>query len=447
MNKEQKAFHKSRRDQFAKIIGKDSVAIIFGNTHRNKSYDGDYKFKQYKNFYYLTGFEEPNSALMIVPGGVKVIENKKENTVKEILFVQEKDPLMETWNGRRLGFENVKTELGIESAKVNKELGKFLNGKGLQRFSKLYINFGEVLKLTDEMKTIVTPFLNSLNVIAPHMELIDISYELGKMRLIKTEFEIRKIQEAADISVDAYYDAMKAIRPDFNEFNIQSILEFYYRFHGGDDIAYHPIVAAGENACIMHYDKNDQHMNKNELLLIDSASEYNYYCSDITRTFPISGKFTKEQRIIYDIVLKANKECIKKIKPGVKFTAIRDLSERVLADGLFKAGLLKNKKDIKKYSLHGVGHHIGLDTHDAVPYSKTLDTDFDTLKAGNVLTIEPGLYFTQDMKEIPQKFRGIGVRIEDDILVTKNGCVNMTGDLIKEAFEIEEEMLFNREVD
>lgn len=320
MNKDQKAFHKSRRTEYSKITGKDSISIIFGNTHRNKSYDGDYKFKQFKNFYYLTGFTEPNSALLIAPAGIKTSSDpKKSKTVTEMLFVQEKDQLAETWTGKRLGHENVKSELGIEAAKLNRDLKYILNGKYLQKVSKLYINFGEMLKLTDEMKVIITPFLNNLNKIAPHIEVTDASYELGKMRFIKTDFEIKKIMEATSISVDSYDDMMRAIRPDFNEFNIQSILEFYYRFNGGDDIAYHPIVAAGENACILHYENNDQQLKDGDLLLIDSASEYNYYCSDITRTFPINGKFTKEQRIIYDIVLKANKECIKKIKPGVKF--------------------------------------------------------------------------------------------------------------------------------
>lgn len=187
-------------------------------------------------------------------------------------------------------------------------------------------------------------------------------------------------------------------------------LEYNYYINGSQDSAYPPIVASGENACILHYDINDKMLMDGQLLLIDSASEYNYYCSDITRTFPVNGKFTQEQKLIYEIVLKANKECIKKIKPGIKFSDIGKLSDKVLADGMIKAGLLKKKDDIKKYSLHGVGHHIGLDTHDAVPHSKTLSEDYDTLKPGNVVTIEPGLYFNSQMKEIPVKFRGMGVR-------------------------------------
>ncbi len=198
-----------------------------------------------------------------------------------------------------------------------------------------------------------------------------------------------------------------------------------------------PIVAGGNNACILHYQSNDQVLKNGELLLIDSGAEYNYYNSDITRTFPVNGKFSEAQKLIYEIVLKANKECIRKIRPGVKLSDLKILSEKVLADGLHKAGLLKNKKEIKKYSLHGVGHHIGLDTHDAVPSSKTFSEDNDILKSGNVLTIEPGLYFPVGSKGMSKKFSGIGIRVEDDILVTKNGSVNLTKGMVKEINEIE----------
>lgn len=440
MNKEEKSFYLSRRKEFSKLIGKDSIALIFGNTHRNKSYDGDYKFKQYKNFYYLTGFEEANSALLLAPGGVRLKTGSKVKTATEVLFVQKKDTLMETWNGKRLGFENVTDGLGIQNGRENTELNYYLNGKMLSSFRRLYINFAEMLKLSGEMENIISMFFDSMNRIAPHIEIIDASYVLGTMRFIKTPFEIIKISNAADASIKAYNEILKIIQPGINEFNVQFILEFYYRYYGGNDIAYHPIVAAGENACILHYENNDQHLVPGDLLLIDSASEFKYYCSDVTRTFPVDGVFTTEQKLIYEIVLKANKECIKNIRPGVKFSYINNLSQKILADGLYKAGLLKDKKDIKKYSLHGVGHHIGLDTHDAVPSSAAGSADFDTLREGNVITIEPGLYFTKDMKEIPEKFRGTGIRIEDDILVTGNGCLNLTENMIKEVDEIEEAM-------
>ncbi len=440
MNTDQRKFHKSRRNEFSRQIGKDSIAVIFGSSYQNKSYDGDFNFKQYKNFYYLTGFTEPDSALLIAPGGISINTNEDRSTVNEALFVQKNDPMMETWNGKRLGYNNVKKDLGIENGFENHYMKSVLNGKNLQRYSKLYVNFAEMLKISGDMKEILNFFVNSLNRIAPHIEIRDVSYLLGKMRSVKTPFEINLIKKAAEISIRSYNETVKFIKPGKNENDVMASLVYNYSVNGAQDIAYPPIVASGENACILHYNNNDKQLKGGELLLIDSASEYNYYCSDVTRTFPVSGKFTNEQKLIYEIVLKANKDCIKNIKPGVKFSDINMLSDKILAEGLFKAGLLKDKKRIKKYSLHGIGHHIGLDTHDAVPYSKTFKTDYDTLKPGNVLTIEPGLYFTGEMKEIPARFRGIGIRIEDDILVTRNGCENLTGNMVKEIKDVEDLM-------
>ncbi len=437
MKKEQKAFHKSRRSEFSRLIGKDSIAIIFGNTHHNKSYDGDYDFKQYKNFYYLTGFTEANSALALIPSGIKIKSGEKEKSVNEILYVQKKDPLMETWNGKRLGLKNVKEELGIEEGKENSDLTDLLNWKVLSEYRRLYINFSELIKLSGEMKKNTSGFINKLNEIAPHVEIIDASFLVGRMRAVKSSYEIKVLKKAADITIKSYNETLRMIKPGVNEYQVQANLEYNYKYNGSQEVAYYPIVAGGDNACILHYDSNDQVLKDGELLLIDSGAEYDYYCCDITRTFPINGKFSKEQKLIYEIVLKANKECIKKIKAGVRYSAIRDLSEKVLADGLHKAGILKQKKDIKKYSLHGVGHHIGLDTHDAVNYNKKLYEDDDILKEGNVLTIEPGLYFPVGMKGVEKKYQGIGVRIEDDVLVTKKGCENLTDGMVKEVSAIE----------
>lgn len=440
MDKEQKSFHKSRRNEFARLIGKDSIAIIFGSTHKNKSYDGDYELKQHKNFYYLTGFIEPNAALVLAPGGVKLKTDGNENSYTEILYVQKKDPLMETWNGKRMNYMQVKNKMGIENAFENEDIGKILYPNILKNYGRIYINFGEMIKLTSEMKQITTMFMEALNRIDANSEIIDVSYLLGKMRAVKTAFEIKKMQKAADITIKSYNETMKMIKPGVNESQVQATLEYHYKYEGGES-AYGAIVASGENACILHYENNNMNLKAGELLLIDSAAEYEYYCSDITRTLPVNGKFSEEQKLIYGIVLKANKECIKKIKPGLKWSSIRrDVSDKILADGLYNAGVLKNKKDIQQYSLHGLGHHIGLDTHDAVPFMKTFSTDNDTLREGNVLTVEPGLYFTSEMEEIPHRFRGIGVRIEDDVLVTKGGCINLTEAMVKEASEIEEIM-------
>lgn len=440
MNKEQKAFHKSRRNEFAKLIGKDSIALIFGSTFFKKSYDADFEFKQLKNFYYLTGFTEANSAIMIAPSGLKTGSGKDQKLNKEILFVQKKDPLMETWSGRRLGFSNVNKELGIESGKEISGLKNILNRITLSKYRKLYINLSEVMKFTGEQQSLISHFIDNLNIIGSHVEVIDASFLLGKMRSVKTPFEIKMIWKACDITGISYNETLKMIKPGLKEYQVQASLEYHYKYNGSLDNAYYPIVAGGENACILHYDSNNMTLKDGDLLLIDSGSEYEYYCSDITRTFPINGKFTKEQKVIYSIVLKANKECIKKAKAGMPYSKLNELSNNILAEGLRKAGLLKDKSKIKTYSLHGLGHHIGLDTHDAVTSSKTLTEDNDKMKAGNVFTIEPGLYFPYSAKEIPAKYRGIGVRIEDDILITRNGCVNLTSSVPKEIEDIEKAM-------
>ncbi len=431
LNKEQRAFHKSRRELLRRAIGKDSVAIVFGSTNFNKSHDGDFRFKQYKNFYYLTGFEEPNSAIVLAGNSVPGID------FSERLYVQRKDLILETWNGRRMGFENVSKELGIEEAKVNTELPEFLNSRALGRLSRLYINFSELIKLTGEMKQLASGFLDRLNTIASYTEVVDISHLMGRLRSVKTDYEIKLMKKASDISVKSYYEAMKQIKPGKNEYEIQAALEYNYKVFGSEDNAYYPIVASGENGCILHYEANNCKLNDGELLLIDSAGEHRYYCSDITRTFPINGKFSKEQRQIYDIVLKANKECIKKCRPGVSFDKLAKLSDSIIADGLHKLGILKNKKDVKKYTLHGLGHHIGLNTHDAVSFSRTSREDSNKLKPGNIVTIEPGVYFPEGSEGIPKKFQGMAVRIEDVILITKKGNVNLTSEMVKEPEDIE----------
>ncbi|HMQ68111.1 MAG TPA: aminopeptidase P family protein [Ignavibacteria bacterium] len=440
MTKEQKEFHKSRRVRYAELLGKDSLSIIFGNTARNKSHDGSYDFKQSKNFYYLTGFTEPNSALVIAPSGFEINSGKVSRMFNEALFVQKKDQIMETWDGKRLGYNNVKRVLDIDHGFVNEELSKILSSRNIYNFRRLYINFAEMITLGSEIKRIISDFLNSLNVIAPNIEIADASFLLGVMRSVKTKYEIDEMKKACEISVNAYKDTMKKIKPEIYEYEVQANLEYQYKVNGSSDNAYSPIVAGGENACILHYDSNNKKLKNGDLLLIDSGAEFEYYCSDITRTYPVNGKYSKEQKEIYDIVLKANKECIKKIKPGIRFSSLRDLSEKILAEGLFKAGILKNKKLIRKYSLHGLGHHIGLDTHDAVSYGKTVYEDNDTLRAGNVLTIEPGLYFPSGSKDIAKKYWGIAVRIEDDILVKRGGYENLTEGLEKETGEIEEIM-------
>lgn len=438
MNKEQLEFHKSRREEFAKIMGEDSIAVIFGNTHINKSYDASYNFKQHKNFYYLTGFLEPDSVLMLSSKGIKYYDydNKKENVSKEILFVQEKDETKETWTGVRLGVQNVKSELGISDAKENFDLPDFLSYNLFKGYRKLYINFADLINLTGDIKEFATQFIDGLRSLAPAIQILDSSYLIGKMRRRKTTYELKVMQIAADISANSFNETLKKIQPGMKEYQVQANLEYNYKMNGSQDNAYSPICASGNHANILHYESNDDTLKEGELILIDSGAEYDNYCSDITRTYPISGKFSKEQREVYEIVLNANKQCIKKSKEGVKFDDLKNFCDKVLADGMAAKGILKNKNNYKKYTIHGVGHHIGLDTHDAVPYIINNEIQ-DKLLVGDVITIEPGLYFPAGSKEIPKKYWGIGIRIEDDVVIGKNGSLNLTKNAVKEIDEIE----------
>jgi len=440
MTKPQLSFHKSRRQELLKQIDKHSLVLIFGATFKHKSYDYDYPLKQNRNFFYLTGFEEPNAALLLAPAGIKVSARKnKFKTVKEILFVQQKDKAREVWTGKRLGFENVNKELGIEFGLVNTELMNFLTTNLTSHINKLYINIPEFYALTGEMKRIVIDLYEKLHTMTPNIQLIDVNYNIGKMRFVKTDFEIAEMKLSADICVNAFEDAITQVTAGMKEYQVQSILEYNYKTYGAMDVAFDTIVASGNNACTLHYETNQDTLKNGDLVLIDSGAELHGYNSDITRTVPVNGKFTKEQKEIYNIVLKVQKDVIKKIKPGVKLTDLKKYTVEALTKALLGLKIIKRKEEITKYYMHGVGHHLGLDTHDAVKSNWDEKGDFDILKAGNIITVEPGLYISKE-SDAPKQYRGIGVRIEDDVLVTKSGNIVLTALLVKEVKDIEKLM-------
>jgi len=440
MDSAQKIFHKTRREKLLNILDDNSLVIVLGASSVNRSYDDSYRFKQNKNFFYLTGFTEPNSALLLAPGGMEFHDQKSGKIVKtkELLFVQKKDPLKETWTGRRLGFGNVKKELGIEAGMENSKLGDVLNDLILKdKYNKIYISLYDLNFLKGEVKNELRGFVNLWITLATNVQIMDLNYMLAKMRNVKKEYEIEQIRYASAATAAAFYNTIQRIKPGMFEYQVQSMLEHYYKDFGCADVAFETIIAGGNNTCILHYNTNRNKLKSGELVLIDSGAEFNYYNGDLTRTVPVNGKFTKEQRQIYQIVLDAQYAVIKKIRPGVKLTELKKYSVEQLKKGVMKLGLLKKGFDITKYSLHGVGHHIGLDTHDAVANKKVGSTDFDTLLVGSIITVEPGLYFPDDAKEIPAKYRKIGVRIEDDVLVTKQGCEVLSDSLPKEADDIE----------
>jgi Xaa-Pro aminopeptidase len=424
---------------FIEAIGKDSVAIIPAAHEVTRSYDTEYKFHQDPDFFYLTGFPEPDAVAVIAPA------NKKNPFT---LFVRPRDPLMETWYGRREGVEGAMKNYAATKAlpieKFATELPKLLNGS-----EKLYYRFGVDSKLDQQiLQYLSAQRFRRLKTAYPPHTIVDPTVLIHEMRLHKTEEEVALMQKAADIAAEAHVLAMKSARPGMNESNIEAIIEHHFRMNGAAGVSYNSIVGGGANATILHYVENNHELKDGDLLLVDAGAHYQGYASDITRTFPVNGRFTKAQREVYDAVLEVEIACLEFTRKGNTIKQRQDLSIEMLTEGLKKLGILKGdtqdlikNKKYEKYYMHGVGHYLGLDVHDAGRYFTDAQAkNSRPFEPGMVLTVEPGLYIPPDDADAPEKYRGIGIRIEDDVLVTEDGNVNLTAKCPKQAEEIEELM-------
>ncbi|MCA1622883.1 MAG: aminopeptidase P N-terminal domain-containing protein [Acidobacteria bacterium] len=424
---------------FIEAIGKDAIAIIPAAHEVTRSYDTEFKFHQDPDFYYLTGFPEPDAIAVVDPA------NKKNPYT---LFVRPRDPLMETWYGRREGtagaVKNYKADKALPIEKFESELAKMVNGH-----EKLYYRFGVDQKLDQQILSYIsTQRFRRLKTAYPPHTIVDPITLIHEMRLHKTEEEVELMQKSADIAADAHILAMQSAKPGMNESQIEAIIEHHFRMNGAASVAYNSIIGGGANATILHYVENNAELKDGELILIDAGAHYKGYASDITRTFPVNGRFTKPQREVYDIVLDVEIACLEATKKGNTIKQRHELSIELLTEGMKKLGLLKGKtkdlikkKKFMKYYMHGVGHYLGLDTHDAGRYfTDQKAKNSRPFEAGMVLTVEPGLYIPPDDKDAPAKYRGIGIRIEDDVLVTEDGNVNLTAKCPKQAEEIEEIM-------
>jgi Xaa-Pro aminopeptidase len=398
------SIYKKRRDKIAKKLKPNSVAIIYSATLKQRSNDTSYPFRQSSNFFYLTGFLEDNSALVLTKD-------------KSTLFVQKKEPLKELWDGKRLGVDRAKELFEVDEVFEYDEtsLREMANGA-----SRLYVEF-EDKRALDFLKN-------------EHYELKNLSKMIQKLRLIKSKSEIKTIKKAISITAKAHKKAMKMSKTNRFEYELQALIEYTFKKNGSYSDAYTTIVASGNNANTLHYIKNSKKMKKGELVLIDAGCEYKSYASDITRTLPVSTKFTKAQKDIYNLVLASQKKAIKLVKPDAARSQMQQKIEGFLEKGLVRLGF--NKGSIKRYFPHGLGHWMGLDVHDMAPYRTKKGKEIP-LKKGMLLTIEPALYIDKNDKEAPKKYRGIGIRIEDNILVTKNGYKNLSKMIPKEIDEIE----------
>jgi Xaa-Pro aminopeptidase len=444
-------FHKGRREALRKKMPSNSVAVFFGNAVRNRANDVDYVYHQDPDFYYLTGYKEPNCVLVIFSEN----QTKGGKSFNELLYVQEKNIKAEQWTGVRLGTEGAKKDLGFEVA---------LNGKDFLNSDIDYKNFNTVLfkefendnrnskrdkadlyKLIEAFKTQIGYDVktekqadsNLQNEINPKKSIAvkkattdtkSISTFMASLREKKSKEEMVLLNKAVRISAMGQREIMKAMHPGMSESEIQGVHEFVYRKYGSEFEGYPSIVGAGNNGCVLHYIENSKMKVENDLVLMDLGAEYHGYSADVTRTIPANGKFSTEQKLIYDLVYDAQEAGIATVKIGNSFSDPDVAARKVITDGLIKLGIIKTADDSRKYFPHGTSHHIGLDVHDPGLYKN--------FEENMVLTVEPGIYIPNG-SDCDKKWWGIAVRIEDDILVTANGPVNLSGEAPRKSNEIE----------
>jgi Xaa-Pro aminopeptidase len=420
-----------RRKRFIEAIG-DALAILPSAPVAVRSADVEFIYRQDNDFYYLTGFTEPESVAMFAPG-----ENESF-----LLFVRPRDRERETWTGRRAGVEGAMSDYGADKAYVIEEFPRIAS-RYLEKAERIYYPLG----VNERMDTRILEMVKSASAMRPRVgsgpnALLNPREILHEARLHKHPEELETMRHAIAISAEAHAAAMRRARGGMMEWEIEALVDYNFRKRGAAGPSYPSIIASGPNASTLHYIHNDREMRAGELLLIDAGCEYDFYASDVTRTFPIGARFNPLQRDLYEIVLAAQLKAIEAIRPGVKFDEPHDAALRVLVEGMCRVGLLKAGADevikngsYRRYFMHRTSHWLGMDVHDVGLYR--VDGQSRTLEPGMVLTAEPGIYIARDDDEAPEEFRGIGIRIEDDVLVTSDGHEVMTSAIPKSVTEVE----------
>ncbi len=425
-----------RRRKLLPQLPNNSVVLVASGEEKIRNRDVEYSFRVNSDFHYLTGFEEPDCILIL---------QKKSELESSYLFLREKDSKQEVWQGRRLGVEKAVQALTLDGAWSIATLE--LEGlKLLENIDNVYFSFSELefwnIKLSNWIKNL--KFKVRKGISAPS-SLNDLDSVLHEMRLIKTAEEIKLLRQAAQISVKGHLAAMKITRPGSFEYQIQAELEHCFKMNASVRVAFNSIVASGDNACILHYTENNSQLEDGQLLLVDAGAEYQGYAGDITTTFPVSGKFSTAQASLYSLVLKAQHAAFAAVKPGNNYDAMHLESSRVITQGLIELGILSGNFEslleegaYKAFFIHGTGHWLGRDVHDVGCYK--IEGQWRALKEGMVLTVEPGIYIAPDNLAVDKKWRGIGIRIEDDLLVTATGHEVLTQGLPRSVVEIEKWM-------
>ena len=421
-----------RRRQLMKSMGRDAIAIVPSAPVHLRNNDVEHAYRQDSNFHYLTGFREPESVAVLVPGRPQG---------EFLMFVRDRDPARETWDGRRAGPAGACRDFGADDAFPIGDIDEILPGL-LENRAKVFYTVG----VHREFDQRVVGWVNGLRALAKHgrhapYEMVALEHVLHEMRLFKSRGQIELMREAARIAARAHVRAMRRCRPGMHEYEIQAEIEYEFR-RARAEPSYLPIVGGGANGCILHYRENESVLRSGELLLIDAGCEYECYASDITRTFPINGKFSKPQRALYELVVAANLAAIAAVKPGNHWNAPHEVAVQVLTAGLVELGLLKGKvpaliksQAYRRFYMHKTGHWLGMDVHDVGDYK--IGATWRALEPGMVLTIEPGLYIPPGTRGVPPQFRNIGIRVEDDVLVTRDGHEVLTDGVPKDAAEIE----------
>jgi Xaa-Pro aminopeptidase len=428
-----KAEYARRRKALMEQMEPNSIAILPAAAVAIRNRDVEHVYRQDSDFQYLSGFPEPEAVIVLIPG---------REYGEYVLFCRERNPERELWDGLRAGQDGAMREYGADDAFPITDIDDILPGL-IEGRDRVYSSMGS----NPEFDRHVMEWINVIRSKAhlgaqPPKEFVALDHLLHDMRLYKSAAEVKVMREAAQISARAHVRAMQASRAGLYEFSLEAELDYEFRKGGAKMPAYGSIVASGRNACILHYQENDAPLRDGDLVLIDAGCEIDCYASDITRTFPVSGKFSAEQKAIYEVVLKSQEAAFAAIKPGNHWNQAHEATVRVITEGLVELGLLRGAVDeliaaeaYKAFYMHRAGHWLGMDVHDVGEYK--VGGEWRVLEAGMALTVEPGIYVSPDNQAVAKKWRGIGVRIEDDVVVTKKGCEILTGDVPKTVAEIE----------
>lgn len=424
--------YNQRRHRFFDLLD-DGIALLTSADFVTRSNDTEFPFRQESNFYYLSGITEDHCLMAF---------EKREGVNKSYLFVKEVSPEESLWVGKRMGVEGASAHYRFDEV-LNMDTFETRIAELLKNLPMLYCDIFGDSSIVRKAKLTCKDLMHQRGVLRSPRIFSDVYALTQKLRLIKTDDEIALIRKALSITKEAHHSAMRKISSGMNEYQIAALIEYVFADHHANHNAYESIVAGGNRANTLHYIDNDKILEEGTLVLIDAGCEYQMYASDITRTFPVSGKFSDAQKELYEMILEVQLEIIAMIKPGIIKKVIQEASERLLCEGMVRLGILVGdvetlieNKEHKKYYPHGIGHWLGIDVHDPCPY---VDEQGEAIvfEPGIVLTIEPGIYIDENDSSVPERFRGIGIRIEDDILVTSEGCENLSEGIAKSVEEIE----------